>query len=113
MGQALGAKVIGTVGSDEKMALATGQRLHLRHQLDEGGCGEAGARNHQGAGVPVVYDGVGQATLMASLDSLRPARPAGELWQCLRPGEGLGPRLAFDAGLIVCHKTNSHGLYGD
>jgi NADPH2:quinone reductase len=48
-----------------------------------------------GAGVPVVYDGVGQATLMASLDSLR---PRGLL---VSFGNASGPVKAFDIGLLA------------
>lgn len=69
---ALGATVIGTAGSPEKVALA------LRH-----GCAHAidykkedfPARVREltgGRGVDVVYDGVGKATFEGSLDCLRP-----------------------------------------
>jgi len=66
----LGAIVIGTVGSDEKVALA---RAHgCRHVLNERG-DDIVKRVREitnGAGVPVAYDGVGKDTYMASLDSL-------------------------------------------
>ncbi len=66
----LGATVIGSVGADDKIELA---RTHgCTHVLN--------ARNDDiakrvreitdGAGVPVVYDGVGKDTFMASVDSL-------------------------------------------
>lgn len=68
----LGATVIGTVGSVAKADLA---RAHgCQHTIlynDE----DVAARVREltgGAGVPVVYDGVGAATFMASLDSLQP-----------------------------------------
>ena len=70
--KALGATVIGTVGSEEKARLA---RAH--------GCDHAivytredfAARVKEitrGAGVPVVYDAVGKSTFQGSLDCLRP-----------------------------------------
>ena len=82
----LGATVIGTVGSTAKSELA---RAHgcdhtILYRVDRRG--EAGARTHRRAGVPVVYDGVGKDTFTASLDSLRAARHDGELRQRLRPG---------------------------
>ncbi len=69
--KALGATVIGTVGSDEKAGLA---RAH--------GCDHAIVYTREdftarvkeitkGAGVPVVYDSVGKSTFQGSLDCLR------------------------------------------
>ena len=70
--KALGATVIGTVGSDEKARLA---RAH--------GCDHAIVYTREdfakrvreltgGAGVPVVYDAVGKSAFQGSLDCLRP-----------------------------------------
>jgi NADPH2:quinone reductase len=70
--KALGATVIGTVGSDEKAELA---RAH--------GCDHVIVYTREdfvarvkditnGVGVPVVYDSVGKATFEGSLDCLRP-----------------------------------------
>src|SRR5574341_85672 len=70
--KALGATVIGTVGSDEKAKLA---RAH--------GCDHPIVYTREdfvarvkeitrGAGVPVVYDAVGKSTFQGSLDCLRP-----------------------------------------
>jgi len=66
----IGARVIGTAGGVEKMALA---RAHgCEHVLDAYGADIAGEVRGitGGAGVAVVYDGVGQATFTTSLDSL-------------------------------------------
>ena len=66
----IGARVIGTAGGADKMALA---RAHGCEQvLDAYGADIAGEvrRITGGAGVAVVYDGVGQATFTTSLDSL-------------------------------------------
>ncbi|HEU4385680.1 MAG TPA: quinone oxidoreductase [Anaeromyxobacteraceae bacterium] len=70
--KALGATVIGTVGSDEKARLA---RAH--------GCDHPVVYTREdfvarvkeitkGVGVPVVYDAVGKSTFQGSLDCLRP-----------------------------------------
>ena len=69
---ALGATVIGTVGSDEKATLA--KKAGCKHVI-------VTARENfvervkeitKGKGVPVVYDGVGKDTFMGSLDCLSP-----------------------------------------
>src|SRR2546430_688395 len=68
---ALGAKVIGVVGSDAKAELA---RKHgCRHVLISGRDElVAGVKAlTRGAGVPVVYDAVGKDTFMDSLDCVR------------------------------------------
>ncbi len=77
--RALGAKVIGTVGSDDKRALAIENGCHHVINSSTEDVAKKVRDITAGAGVPVVYDGVGQATLMASLDCLRPSRHAGQL----------------------------------
>ncbi len=70
--KALGAKVIGVVGSDAKAELA--RRNGCRHVLILGR-GELSAEVRKltrGEGVAVVYDAVGKDTFMESLDCLRP-----------------------------------------
>jgi NADPH2:quinone reductase len=70
--KALGAKVIGVVGSDAKVALA--RREGCKHVLVMGK-DDLVARVKEitkGAGVPVVYDSVGKETFFASLDCLAP-----------------------------------------
>ena len=70
--KALGATVIGTVGSKEKAALAKAHGCdHVILYNDE----DFAARVKEitgGKGLPVVYDGVGKTTFMKSLDCLRP-----------------------------------------
>jgi NADPH2:quinone reductase len=66
----LGAVVIGTVGSDEKTGLA--KENGCTHVLNSRS-GDWSARVREisgGDGVPVVYDGIGRETFMASLDCL-------------------------------------------
>ncbi len=70
--KALGATVIGVVGSEAKAALA---RKHgCRHVLIRGRDELVASvrKLTRGAGVEAVYDSVGQDTFMASLDCLRP-----------------------------------------
>ena len=93
--KALGVTVIGTVGSDAKMAAAKAQGCdHVINSTT----GNVVARVKEitgGKGVPVVYDGVGQSTLMISLDCLA---PRGLL---VSFGNASGPVKAFDLGLLA------------
>jgi NADPH2:quinone reductase len=93
--KALGATVIGTVGSEEKMATAKAHGCdHVINYSTE----DTVARVKDitgGKGVPVVYDGVGQATLMTSLDCLS---PRGLL---VSFGNASGPVKALDLGLLA------------
>jgi NADPH2:quinone reductase len=64
--------VIGTVGSREKAELARAHGCDYPIVYTEEDFVEAVHRITEGAGVPVVYDSVGQATFMRSLDCLAP-----------------------------------------
>ncbi len=68
----LGATVIGTVGSDEKIALA--KKAGCKHVvvMSREKLSERVKEITKGKGVPVVYDGVGKDTFMESLDCLAP-----------------------------------------
>jgi NADPH2:quinone reductase len=70
--RALGAKVIGVVGSEGKVPLAKKAGCH--HVLVQGrdDIAAEAKRLTKGLGVEVVYDSVGKDTFFASLDSLRP-----------------------------------------
>jgi NADPH:quinone reductase len=93
--KALGVKVIGTVGSAEKMetALAHGC-AHVINSSTENVVARV-REITKGKGVPVVYDGVGQATLITSLDCLS---PRGML---VSFGNASGPVKALDLGLLA------------
>lgn len=93
--KALGATVIGTVGSPEKAAEAA------RH-----GCDHPVLYREQdfvtwvkeitkGAGVPVVYDSVGKDTFMKSLDCLRPFGVMALF------GQSSGPVPPVDLGILA------------
>jgi NADPH2:quinone reductase len=93
--KAIGATVIGTVGSDEKAAVA---RAH--------GCDHVVVYTREdfskrvreitgGAGVPVVYDSVGKDTFERSIDCLRP------LGLMVTFGNASGPVPPLDVGLLA------------
>ncbi|WP_116364854.1 quinone oxidoreductase family protein [Parahaliea mediterranea] len=69
---ALGATVIGTVSSAAKAELARANGYAHVINYSEQDVAEAVAEITGGAGVPVVYDGVGRDTFAASLASLQP-----------------------------------------
>jgi NADPH2:quinone reductase len=70
--KALGATVIGTVGSDDKVALA--KKAGCKHVIvtSREKIVERVKEITKGKGVPVVYDGVGKDTFTDSLDCLAP-----------------------------------------
>lgn len=93
--KALGATVIGVVGSPEKIEIA--QAFGCAHVINSA-TENVVARVREittGKGVPVVYDGVGQATLMTSLDCLA---PRGIL---VSFGNASGPVKSLDLGLLA------------
>jgi NADPH2:quinone reductase len=68
----LGALVIGTVGSDDKAAIAKQNGCEQTIIYTRKNFAERAREITGGAGVAVVYDGVGKATFDGSLDCLRP-----------------------------------------
>ena len=70
--KALGATVIGTVGSDEKAALARAHGCDHPIVYSRENFTERVQQITGGEGVPVVYDSIGKETFFASLDCLRP-----------------------------------------
>jgi NADPH2:quinone reductase len=93
--RALGATVIGTVGTDAKAELAkangcTHTIVYTRENFVERVKEITG-----GKGVPVVYDSIGKDTFPASLDCLKPRG------MFVSFGSSSGPIAAFDIGLLV------------
>ena len=93
--RALGVTMIGTVGSDEKAALAR-----------EHGCAHTIVYTREnfvervkeitgGKGAPVVYDGIGKDTFPASLDCLAPRG------MFVSYGNASGPVAAFNLGMLA------------
>ncbi len=90
----LGAIVIGTAGSPEKMALA---KAHGATHVIDSRKEDVAKRVREltgGKGVPVVYDGVGKDTFQASLDSLSPRG------MFVSFGNASGPVPAFEPGIL-------------
>ena len=93
--KALGATVIGTVGSDQKAEIA---RAHGCDHVIVSTREDVAKRVREitgGAGVPVVYDSVGKDTFMASLDCLRP------LGMMVSFGNASGKVPPFDIGILA------------
>jgi len=91
----LGAIVIGTVGSEEKAALA--KKAGCRHVIvtAKEKFVERVKAITKGKGVPVVYDGVGKDTFMDSLDCISP------LGLMVSFGNASGPVAPFNAGILA------------
>jgi NADPH2:quinone reductase len=70
--KALGATVIGTVGSDEKAAIATAHGCDHAIVYTRENFTKRVREITNGAGVPVVYDSIGKDTFTGSLDCLAP-----------------------------------------
>ncbi len=90
----LGATVIGTVGNEEKAALARAHGcdhpiIYSRENFTERVRAITG-----GAGVPVVYDSIGRDTFMGSLDCLSP------LGLMVSFGNASGPVPPVDLGIL-------------
>lgn len=71
-GNSIGANLIGTVGSDEKAALALAHGYHHVINYRTENVVERLMEITGGEKLPVVYDGVGKDTFELSLDCLRP-----------------------------------------
>jgi NADPH2:quinone reductase len=93
--KAIGAKAIGVVGSDEKVEIAKSHGYaHVINSRTE----DVAKRVREitgGKGVPVVYDGVGKATFMSSLDCLRPRG------LMVSFGNASGPVTGVDLGILA------------
>jgi NADPH2:quinone reductase len=90
----LGATVIGMVGSTEKAELAKTHGCHYPVLYREEDFVARVKEITQGKGVDVVYDSVGQATFMKSLDCLRP------LGMMVSFGQSSGPVPPVDIGIL-------------
>jgi NADPH2:quinone reductase len=91
---ALGATVIGTVGNDEKAALARAHGCHHVIVYTRENFVERVKEVTGGAGVRAAYDSVGRETFLGSLDCLRP------LGVLALFGQSSGPVPAFDPALL-------------
>ncbi|MBT6275219.1 MAG: quinone oxidoreductase [Chromatiales bacterium] len=92
--KALGATVIGTVGSEEKAELARAHGCDHPIIYSRENLAERVREITDGAGVPVVYDSVGKDTFDSSIDCLAP------LGMMVSFGNASGPAPAVDPGLL-------------
>jgi len=92
--KALGATVIGTVGSDEKADLARSYGCDHPIVYTRENFTERVQEITNGEGVPVVYDSIGKDTFDGSLDCLRP------LGTMVSYGNASGPVDNFNLGIL-------------
>jgi NADPH2:quinone reductase len=91
----LGARVIGTVGTRDKAALAQAHGCDHTILYNEEDFVARVKDLTDGRGVDVVYDSVGQATFLKSLDCLRP------MGLMVSFGQASGPVGPIDPGLLA------------
>lgn len=91
----LGATVIGSVGSEAKAEIARANGCDYVILYNETDFAEAVAQYTDNRGVDVVYESVGQATFMKSLDCLRP------MGMMVSFGQASGPIAPLDIGLLA------------
>jgi NADPH2:quinone reductase len=91
----LGATVIGTVGSKEKAEIARAHGCDHVILYKEEDFAARVAEITAGKKLPVVYDGIGKATFLKSLDSLRPRG------LMVSYGNASGAVEAFNLGLLA------------
>ncbi len=94
---ARGVRVIGTVGSEEKMALASGAGAELVFLSGDGELSGKVREATSGAGVAASYDGVGAATWDASLKSVR------RRGTIVSFGNASGPVTGVNLGTLAQH----------
>ncbi len=93
--KALGATVIGTVGSEEKATLAKAHGCDHTIIYTQEDFPKRVREITDGKGVPVVYDSVGKSTFQGSLDCLRP------LGLMVSFGNASGPVPPFELSLLT------------
>jgi NADPH2:quinone reductase len=91
----LGATVIGTVGSDDKAALASAHGCHHPIVYTRESFTARVKALTEGAGVDVVYDSIGKSTFEGSLDCLKP------LGFMVSFGNASGPVPAFEPAMLA------------
>ena len=80
--KSLGVRVIGTVGSDEKIELAKKNGCDEVINYSKEDFAKKVLDITDSKGLPVVYDGVGKSTLEKSLECLKTERNDGFFWKC-------------------------------
>jgi NADPH2:quinone reductase len=107
----LGARVIGTVSTEEKARLAREAGAHEVILYNDENFQEATKRITGGAGVQVVYDSVGRTTFLQGLDCLVPRGMMVLYGQSSGPVAPLDPQVLNQKGsLFLTRPTVNHYL---
>ncbi len=111
--RAIGAHVIGTVGSETKAELA--QRYGCEHVIlyREEDVAKRVRELTDGRGVDVVYDSVGKDTFEASLDSLRPRGMLVSFGNASGPVEPFSPLVLAQKGGLFITRPSLKNYYSD
>jgi NADPH2:quinone reductase len=118
-GNAMGAVVIGCVGSEEKaeLAKAAGAAHTINYSTEN--IAEMAREITGGEGVAVAYDSIGKATFDASLDSLRPFGTYVTYGNASGPVDPFSPNILgpkgslFDASLDSLRPFGTYVTYGN
>jgi len=109
MAKQRGARVIGTVGSEDKAVLARDAGADEVVLYDEEDFVAAARRLTGGRGVQVVYDGVGKATVVRGLDALAPLGMMVSFGNASGPVEPIDPlALSRKGSLFLTRPTLGH-----
>jgi NADPH2:quinone reductase len=103
-----GGRVIGTVSSDEKAALARGAGADEVVRYDRVDFTEEARRLTGGEGVAVAYDGVGRTTFDGSLASLRPRGMLALFGAASGPVPPFDPQRLQAGSLFLTRPTLGH-----
>ena len=109
--KALGATVIGTVGSQEKAALAKAHGCDHTILYNTENFVERVKEITGGKGVPVVYDSVGKTTWEGSLDCLQPRGLLVSFGNASGPVAAGQPRHPRAEGLALRHAPDARHLH--
>ena len=111
-GKALGATVIGTVGSPEKAKLAKkAGAKHVIQYNSEDFVARVGEIT-SGAKCDVVYDGIGKSTFMGSLDCLRPRGLMVSFGNASGPVDPFNPGILAAKGSLFLTRPTLFGYTG-
>ncbi|MFJ4879544.1 quinone oxidoreductase family protein [Streptomyces sp. NPDC088745] len=107
LAKARGARVIGTVSTAEKEALAREAGADEVIRYDRVNFADATRKLTDGEGVHVVYDGVGKSTVEGSLASLRKRGMLALFGAASGPVPPIDPQLLNKAGSVYLTRPNS------
>lgn len=109
---AIGANVIGTVGSEEKAELARENGCHHVILYREEDIAERVAEITDGEGCAVAYDSVGKSTFEASLDSLRQRGMMVSFGNASGPVDPVAPLTLTRKGSLFLTRPSVAHYYG-